>query len=250
MRARIVVAAILLIAAACGATGGPSGQAPSATPTAAPSPSPAASPSPRPTERVLSIPLHYQEHKLSCEAAALVMALSHEGISVDELTLIGFMTRDPRPAVLDAAGNVVTWGDPSRSFVGDPDGSLQLHTGYGVYAHPVATAAATAGGKVLRAGGGLYGTPVPAADVYNAILDGHPVIAWISNTYHTQPLLKYTSFDGAPVSYNLTEHAVTLVGVRSGSVLVNDPWFGQQWRSMAEFEAGYATFEQMAVILA
>ena len=52
----------------------------------------------RPTQRVLTVKLDYQDHRLSCEAAALKMALAYEGIAVDELTLIGYMSRDSRPA--------------------------------------------------------------------------------------------------------------------------------------------------------
>jgi predicted double-glycine peptidase len=74
-------------------------------------------------------------------------------------------------------------------------------------------------------------------------------VAWISNTYRTAALKQYTAYDGATVSYTLTEHAVTVIGVRPDAVLINDPWFGQHWHSKAQFEAAYATFEQMAVIV-
>ena len=79
--------------------------------------------------------------------------------------------------------------------------------------------------------------------------DGHPVVAWISNTYRTANLSRYTAFDGVTVAYTLTEHAVTVIGVRPDAVLINDPWFGQRWHSKAQFEAAYATFQQMAVIV-
>jgi uncharacterized protein YvpB len=82
------------------------------------------------------------------------------------------------------------------------------------------------------------------------VLDGHPVVAWISNTYRTVSLSRYTAYDGATISYTLTEHAVTVIGVRPDAVLINDPWFGQHWHTKAQFEAAYATFQQMAVIVA
>src|SRR5437763_17150027 len=91
-------------------------------------------PAPQPTtQRVLEVPWHHQAHNLSCEAAALKMALSYYGIEVDELALIGFMTRDPRPARFDVAGRLVAWGDPATGYVGDPDGHIERYTGYGVY---------------------------------------------------------------------------------------------------------------------
>ena len=113
----------------------------------------------------------------------------------------------------------------------------------------MAYAALLAGANVVAKGGGLYGSPIAPSEVYDAVLDGHPVVAWISNTYRTVALKQYTAYDGATVSYTLTEHAVTVIGVRPDAVLINDPWFGQHWHSKAQFEAAYATFEQMAVII-
>src|SRR2546428_3345120 len=97
-----------------------------------------ASPQPQPTERVLNVGWAHQAHNLSCEAAALRMALAYYGISADELTLIGYMTRDSRPARFDAAGRLILWGDPAKGFVGNPDGHIERYTGYGVYNEPVA----------------------------------------------------------------------------------------------------------------
>lgn len=178
------------------------------------------------------------------------MALAYEGITVDEMTLVGYMTNDRRPAQFDSRGRLVAWADPAKGFVGDPDGRIDRLTGYGVYFGPVAVATTLAGANVVKAGGGLYGSAIPPSELYDAVLDGHPVVAWISNTYRTVSLSRYTAFDGAPVSYALTEHAVTLIGVRPDAVLINDPWFGQHWHSKAQFEAAYATFQQMAVIVA
>src|SRR5437879_4815873 len=99
--------------------------------------------------------------------------------------------------------------------------SHHLVYGYGVYYEPVARAARKAGATVIASGSGLYGTAIAPAEVYRAILQGHPVLAWISNTYHAVPLAKYVAYDGATVRYTLTEHAVTLIGVRPDAVLIN-----------------------------
>jgi uncharacterized protein YvpB len=202
-----------------------------------------------PAERVLDIPWHHQEHNLTCEAAALKMALSYFGVATDELTLLGYMTVDSRPAVFDASGRLETWGDPAQGFVGNPDGHIERYTGYGVYFQPVAAAATAAGVTVLESGSGLYGSAVSASDLYYAVLRGHPAVAWISNTYRQAPLKSYVAYDGAPVSYTLTEHAVTIIGVKAGSVLIDDPWFGRAWHPKAQFESAYATFSGMAVVL-
>lgn len=200
-------------------------------------------------ELVLDIPWHHQQHNLTCEAAALKMALSYFGITTDESTLLGYMTVDARPAVFDGAGRLLSWGDPAQGFVGDPDGRIDRYTGYGVYFQPVARAATAAGVVVAESGSGLYGSAVPATDLYAAIMRGHPAVAWISNTYRRAPLKGYVSYDGAPVSYTPTEHAVTLSGVRADAVLIDDPWFGRAWHPKAQFESAYATFGGMAVVL-
>src|SRR5947207_6442051 len=210
--------------------------------TAVPAPLPA-------TQRVLEVPWHHQEHNLSCEAAALRMALSYYGINKDELTLIRYMTQDSRPAGLDAAGRLARWGDPAYAYVGNPDGHIERYTGYGVYFQPVGLAAMLAGADVLRAGSGLYGSPVLPAEVYRAVLDGHPVVAWISNRYRQVSLESYVAYDGSTVRYTLTEHAVTIVGVRRDAVLINDPWFGRAWHPKAQFESAYRTFADMAVVI-
>src|SRR5256886_14833243 len=122
-----------------------------------------ASPEPQPTERVLNVSWAHQAHNLSCEAAALKMALSYYGISADELTLISYMTRDSRPARLDASGHLARWGDPATGFVGDPDGRIQRYQGYGAYYQPVAIAAMLAGANVAEAGARAFRAPVAAA---------------------------------------------------------------------------------------
>jgi len=203
----------------------------------------AANPAPAPTQRVLNIPWHHQQHNLSCEAAALAMALTYYAIAADELTLIRYMTNDPRPAKFDARGSLITWGDPAQGFVGNPDGRIERYTGYGVYYQPVALAAMLAGANVLEAGS------VAPKQLYDAVLAGHPAVAWISNTYHQVQLAHYVAYDGATVGYTLTEHAVTITGVRTDAVLINDPWFGQAWHPKAQFESAYRTFDGMAVIL-
>ena len=242
--------ALAVTLASCGPAAAGAAAPPSPIPvTASPQASPEPAALPRPGERVLDIKIHYQQHNLTCEAAALKMALVYEGIDIDEMTLIGYMTADPSPARFDSHGHLVAWGDPQQGFVGNPDGHIERYTGYGVYERPVAFAALLAGANVVAAGGGLYVSPIPASEVYDAVLDGHPVVAWISNTYRTAGLKQYTAYDGAAVSYTLTEHAVTVIGVRPDAVLINDPWFGQHWHSKAQFEAAYATFEQMAVIV-
>jgi uncharacterized protein YvpB len=192
---------------------------------------------------VASVVYSPQTHKLSCEAAALEMALSHEGITVTQDDIMALIPVDGRPTVLDGDG--MHWGDPFTAFVGDIDGSEVDNTGYGTYFPTIAAAASSLGGSVLRAG-----QAVSARVVYAAVMSGHPVVAWISWDYLAYERADYTAFDGASVPYaGPVEHAVTVVGVSHGDVLIYDPHAGPVWLDREDFEAAYATFGQMAVIL-
>jgi uncharacterized protein YvpB len=216
--------------------------APASPAAAPPTPTPAAAPPP-PTARVLPIAEHHQERRATCEVAALLMALAGEGIVTSESDLLAVTGVDRTPPRVQA-GALVAWGDPYVAFVGDPDGSPTEHTGYGVYAPPIARAAAAVGGRVGRSG-----TGIAPSDLYAAVIAGHASVAWVSNTYSRVDLGSWTAFDGRAVPYSLHEHAVAVIGVDGGRVLLDDPWFGQSWHAKAEFEAAYATFDDMAVVL-
>src|ERR671936_1481492 len=72
-----------------------------------------------------------QTHKLSCEAAALQMALSHEGVNVSQDDVLALIPVDKRSPESDADG--MHWGNPFTTFVGDVDGSEVDGSGYGTY---------------------------------------------------------------------------------------------------------------------
>ncbi len=199
---------------------------------------------PAATAGLLDVPLHLQEQRATCEVAALKMALGFTGIAVDERALLGFTGIDSRPPEVDGSGSIARWGDPDQAFVGDPGGDPPNHTGYGVYAAPIARAAALAGGAVSASGTGI----APAA-VYAAVVGGHPAVTWVTNDYRPGSVATWRAWDGAQVTYSLREHAVLVIGATPTQVLVNDPWWGQRWHSRSEFEGAYRTFGDMAVIV-
>jgi uncharacterized protein YvpB len=199
---------------------------------------------PAPAAELLAVGLDRQDQAASCEVAALKMALAYRGIPSTEAQLLELVGVDARPPQEDERGNLVRWGNPNLTFVGSPSGRQAEHTGYGVYAAPIAKVAAEVGARVGRAG-----TGIPAGDVYAAVLAGHPAVAWVTSDYRRGSVRTWTSWDGAAIPYSLNEHAVTVVGVTPGAVVINDPWWGQIWKSKADFEAAYSTFAQMAVIL-
>jgi uncharacterized protein YvpB len=258
MRMRSEVATALLAMVALGACGGAGGApqrpaahgaaaasaAPPGPPAGAPAPGPTATEAPLPASNVLDVPLHLQEQRATCEVAALLMALQWRGITTGERTLLALTGIDGRPAVGDGSGGIARWGDPGAAFVGDPNGNPPDHTGYGVYAAPIARAARASGANVLAAGTGIS----PSA-VYAAVLGGHPVVAWVTNDYQPGALRTWLAWDGAEVGYSLKEHAVLVIGVSPDQVLLDDPWYGRRWHARTEFEGAYGTFGDMAVVV-
>ena len=124
-------------------------------------------------------------------------------------------------------------------------GSEVLLTGYGVYWSDIGRVAAMYGARVL-----VQGENISPATVYDSILHNHPVVAWVTFDWRYHSPGSYLAFDGRGIPYSgAVEHAVTLVGVSPDSVLVDNPWTGQQWVSKATFEASFATYNHMAVML-
>jgi len=212
---------------------------PTPTPTAPPLPSAP----PGTGSRVLNVPWYHQVYVLSCESAALRMALAYEGIATTDRAVLDIMGSDLRGPVFDSSG--MHWGDPFATFVGNVNGSEVALTGYGTYYPTIAHAAMVLGGHVLRSGQNIL-----PAELYDAVLNGHPAVVWV--TYHWVRLTRkdYVAFDGKTVTYaGPGEHAVTLVGVQPNRVLINNPATGVEWIDKTTFEAIYAIYDHMAVIL-
>jgi uncharacterized protein YvpB len=190
------------------------------------------------------VPFYRQQYELSCEEAALQMALGHDFIGVSQLQELNDIGVDLRPSYF-TAGRVLHWGDPYINFVGDVNASEVQLTGYGTYFSTIARIGSAYGARVLTAGEGI-----PAQDVYRAVLGNHPVVVWVSFDWQFHPRGSWVAFDGRQVQYEgPVEHAVTVVGVNQGSVYVYNPWFGPQSIDRATFEAAYATYNHMAVVI-
>jgi uncharacterized protein YvpB len=216
-------------------------------PGAKPAPPPSAAPAPPPPSnesRVLNVPSFLQVFELSCEEAALRMGLAYEGIATTDAAILGLIGVDYRAATFRNGG--LTWGDPYSAFVGNPNGSETALTGYGTYHPTIAMAAAQLGGHVLASGEGIA-----PEDLYSAVLAGHPAVAWVTYQWAVPARQDYVAFDGRTVPYaGPVEHAVTVVGVNPGEVLVNNPLAGPQWIDKSTFEATYWVYNRMAVVLA
>lgn len=193
--------------------------------------------------RILDVPWDRQEFGLSCEEASLRMALAYEHVATSDAAILDIIGTDERPAYMQ--DGVLRWGNPYTTFVGNPNGSEVALTGYGTYYSTIAHAAVALGGRVLRSGEG-----VAPAQLYDSILTGHPAVVWSTYRWISAPRNDYVSFDGRRIPYaGPVEHAVTAVGVSPTAILINDPLLGVAWIDKATFEASYATYNQMAVIL-
>ena len=194
--------------------------------------------------RTLAVPQYHQQHGLTCEASALRMTLAAFGINIAEDTLMSQIGIDYRRPTWDGSG-AMHWGDPYAAFVGNPNGSEIGLTGYGVYYPRIAVVAQADGVTVTQAGEGIA-----PSTIYQAVMAGHPVIAWTTFDWLYHHVAHYVAFDGRTVQFGSPyEHAVVVRAVTTGYVLINNPWFGTQWISKSTFESSYATFNNMAVIM-
>jgi uncharacterized protein YvpB len=194
---------------------------------------------------LIPAPIIGQAHSLSCEAAALQIALAAKGIDVSQDWILATIGADMRGAVVNH-GNVVQWGNPYQTFVGNVNGSEPGFSGYGVYDPPIAFAAQHAGASA---------TPMEGVDpqvLYQQVLNGNPVVVWVVSHLGTTSLRTWTSWDGRTVPYSVGEHAMTLVGVNTedATVTLIDPESRSQFStSMPRFENSFASFGRMAVVV-
>jgi uncharacterized protein YvpB len=203
-----------------------------------------ATPTTAPTVTI-PVPVFQQTRALNCETAALQQALAYYGLDVSQAALFALENPDTRLPVMGADHTVLRWGNPYTNFVGYVDGSDWTPTGYGVY-WPVILELARTHGLTGAIGGEGWD---PSA-IYSALAAGQPVQVWIETAFMRVPLGTWTAWDGTKVRYSFAEHSVTLSGVSPTQVRVNDVLNASQyWVSKTLFEANFADFNNMAVIL-
>ena len=223
---------------------------PTPSPTPTPMPTPVATPSGVVT---ISMPVDKQTMALDCETAALQMGLAALGHNFSQTELFTFEPQDKRAPVMGPNKKVIQWGDPYTSFVGNVNGSDLGPTGYGIY-YPVILSIAKSHGAPSSTGG----EGVTAAQVYDALANGHPVLVWVETGWENAKASGYTGVwtswpdtGSKRIPYSLIEHVVTLSGVSPTQVRVNDPWKSgsQYWFNKSAFEASWADFNNMAIVL-
>jgi uncharacterized protein YvpB len=202
------------------------------------------------THIIPGVAFHYQSHNLSCEEAATSMALSHQGLNISQDQILAGLGVDNTPVVV-SGGMVVSWGNPDRAFVGNVNGLESNRTGYQANPKALMRVINSFGGRVLEWGEpGVQGYVSPQ-EIYAQVAADHPVIAYATWDWRYHTRHDYRSEDGNMVAWigPGAAHVYTVVGVNSGSVLVNDPIRGQYWVSKGSFEAAYSDFN-MAIVFA
>jgi uncharacterized protein YvpB len=194
------------------------------------------------TNRTLSVPYYQQQLNDDCEAAALRMVLAYRGHLSDWQILHEIHVDLQHP---HAGYSGPTSGDPFIAFVGNPDGGELSNIGFGVYSPRIAAVARHNGLRVLAGGQG-----VSPAEVYRAVANGHPVVAWADYEWRAKKVSYYYAFDGRRVPYaGPAEHAVVVTGVTPYGVWINDPARGRYWKPKSTFEAGNSSYGDIAVVV-
>jgi uncharacterized protein YvpB len=196
-----------------------------------------------PVTQTLEIPIYRQQHALTCEAAALRMALGAQGVDVSESAILERLARDRTPRRVRTDGTVV-WGDPDLGFVGAFDGVF-ARDGYGVYDGPIADVA-----KSFGLAGTAHAQGADPLDLYAAVRQGSPVLVWVPYGLTVKGRGQWVTPDGKEIPYVLTEHCVVLAGVTDSGVLYADPLQPTLVPATFEaFEAAFAEIDNRAVIV-
>lgn len=191
-------------------------------------------------EKVVILPIAWdrQDRALSCEAAALKMALAGKGVRVSEDDIMARIGYDPTPRTNGG------WGDPDVAFVGDINGS-QNTTGYGVHWGPIARAASA--WRPVKAVSGLS-----LSDAARELEAGNPIVIWgVMGASYYDP---WVTPGGRTIAAWKGEHARTLIGFRGSvenptSFIINDPIAGRVSWSAAKLRSNWATFSNSGVIV-
>jgi uncharacterized protein YvpB len=176
----------------------------------------------------LNVPYFHQAYSLSCEEAALRMALSYRGISVSDFDILQRLNYSPRPR--DTSSN--SWDNPYQMYVGDVNG-IQGSSGWGVYSPPIASAAESFGRTATAISG------ISVNQIADAIHNGNPVVLWGYSGSSIKPDSWNTS-DGV-VYAPKNEHTRTVVGVvgkasAPAGFYLNDPVFGRIFWTTAQMQ--------------
>ena len=186
----------------------------------------------------LQVPIYLQKYSLSCEIAALRMALSYRGVLLSEDELLKKVGFDPNSKKADV------WGNPNVGFVGAVSGK-QMVNGYGVYWDPITRAA-----NNFRYSKSFENWTI--TKITESIQKSNPVIVWISIKGQSPTL--WTTPTGDKIKAVSDEHAVLVVGFTGSpdnptQIIVNDPLIGEAFWPRESFEKKWHSLGNSGVVV-
>ncbi len=176
-----------------------------------------------PPSAMLNVPPQDQYPQLpnGCEVTSLSMLFTAIGHPVSKMTLAQKMPYDPTPRVKNAAGQIVSWGNPNVGFVGSP---YVWSDGFGIYHGPIIKLI----DKILP-GEGVDLTKQPFTDVLSYVARGIPVEAWVTAELRpTKRFWETWQTPEGPITVTQQEHAVLIVGYDATHVYINNPINGEK----------------------
>ncbi|MBC8080403.1 MAG: C39 family peptidase [Gorillibacterium sp.] len=179
-----------------------------------------------------------------CEITSLTMLLHFFGEDLDKMKFAQMMDKDPAPMIKNNKGEIISWGNPQKGFVGDING---YHNGFGVFHKPVAKLI-----ERIMPGHALDLTGQPFEKVLIQLQEGKPVVVWTNTTFARldSGWMTWDTAEG-PVRGTWKEHAVLLVGFDQEHLYINDPLDGskskridrksfiESWKQMGEQAVSY-----------
>ena len=186
----------------------------------------------------LDVKFIHQEHPLSCEAAALTMALAYAGADVSEAAILSKMPFDKTPH------GASVWGDPDQGFVGNIDGKMPLD-GYGIHAKALALTA-----RNWKRAESMEGASL--SDVARHVQENRPVVVW-GFSGKSSPLTWQTP-DGRTIRAASGEHTRVVCGFRgrasdpAGFYLI-DPNCGLIYWPKKLFTSNWEALNRSAVVV-
>lgn len=187
----------------------------------------------------IPVPFHPQEHALTCETAALRMALNYYGTGVTEDELLNnlhFDTKGPK-----SPENI--WGDPELGFVGDIDGSVFKGTGYGVYDKPILDLARKYRPSLIMEKPSL-------TEILEEVRNGHPVIVW--GLLSRRKTIVWQTKEGGRIEVHPGEHARVIAGFHGTisnptKIILMDPIYGKIRMSKERFLSDWKIMKNRTV---
>lgn len=188
----------------------------------------------------LAVPYYRQEHALSCEIAALLMALRYRGVEVTENQLIQQLpVSDPGHRSQD---NI--WGDPELGFVGNINGTMP-NTGYGVYQQPLYDLAIKyRDAKIIN--------DATLNDLIYELISGNPIVVW--GVIGGGRSISWKTPEGKVINAKMDEHARVVIGYTGNSdsperIILLDSVYGEIRLSAKDFLANWTLLDKRALIV-